>query len=431
MGLPNLSGSNIQDTYQRVLHTDGNLVHDGTGSALPISFISGNLNTPNGTLILGPSHGFIKAYGGDESWLSISGPSPSSRITSVNTQLKLPDDKGISFGADAHFRIESEEDPDKLIFKTWDHGDFSTVTRLEMDKLGNITSSANISSSGDIYGNTVHVGDSITASGDISAGGNIYASRVHIGTSGGNGLEFLGDNNRIYYDSSNINIAIDDDDILTAKATGINVTGHITASGNIKASGDVIVSGSIRSLSNPDETFIQFGASDGDLNIVNSGGRITLEAQGGIELGSPGTTTVASGSLTVLGTLDAGDVFTSELTNGSLTYCTVGQEIHFGAITGSGGPTPLKLFANEVASLVIGVDGNITTIGNITADGTITGLDILSKNNPSSGLKFNSGSTDVLHNLVVTGSITASGNISSSGTITAASFVGNMDGGSF
>ena len=32
--LPNLSGSNIQDTYQRVLHTDGTLVYNGTGSVI-------------------------------------------------------------------------------------------------------------------------------------------------------------------------------------------------------------------------------------------------------------------------------------------------------------------------------------------------------------------------------------------------------------
>ena len=34
--LPNLSGSNIQDTYQRVLHTDGTLVYNGTGSVISI-----------------------------------------------------------------------------------------------------------------------------------------------------------------------------------------------------------------------------------------------------------------------------------------------------------------------------------------------------------------------------------------------------------
>tara|TARA_R110001606_G_C15309311_1_gene643460 strand:+ start:600 stop:1187 length:588 start_codon:yes stop_codon:yes gene_type:complete len=39
MALPNLSGSNIQDTYQRVIHTDASgLVYNGTGSILPIAF---------------------------------------------------------------------------------------------------------------------------------------------------------------------------------------------------------------------------------------------------------------------------------------------------------------------------------------------------------------------------------------------------------
>ena len=228
------------------------------------------------------------------------------------------------------------------------------------------------------------------------------------------------DTTKIYVDGNNLNFEVDGSDSFQAYNNRLYVNGSITASGGIRV-GD--------SIGKSDEKFINFNPSDGDLDIFNSDGRITLEAQGGIILGSSGTTT--SGSLTVLGTLDAGDVFTSELTNGSLTYLTVGQDIKFGAISGQGGPTPLKLYANATASLVIGVDGNITTIGDITADGTITGLDILSKLNPASGLKFNSGSTDVLQNLIVTGSIIASGNISSSGTITATSFIGTMDGGSF
>jgi hypothetical protein len=32
MALPNLTGQNIQDTYQRVLQTDGGIIRDGTGS---------------------------------------------------------------------------------------------------------------------------------------------------------------------------------------------------------------------------------------------------------------------------------------------------------------------------------------------------------------------------------------------------------------
>jgi hypothetical protein len=49
MALNNLTGQNIQDTYQRVVQTDGTNLADGTGSLLPISFngndviISGSL----------------------------------------------------------------------------------------------------------------------------------------------------------------------------------------------------------------------------------------------------------------------------------------------------------------------------------------------------------------------------------------------------
>ena len=37
MALPNLENQNIQDTYQRVIQTDGTSTYDGTGSILPIS----------------------------------------------------------------------------------------------------------------------------------------------------------------------------------------------------------------------------------------------------------------------------------------------------------------------------------------------------------------------------------------------------------
>ena len=35
MALPNLTDQKIQETYQRVLQTDGENIYDGTGSALP------------------------------------------------------------------------------------------------------------------------------------------------------------------------------------------------------------------------------------------------------------------------------------------------------------------------------------------------------------------------------------------------------------
>ena len=43
MALPNLSGSNIQDTYQRVLQTDNGRLRDGTGSLVSFSEIDTSL----------------------------------------------------------------------------------------------------------------------------------------------------------------------------------------------------------------------------------------------------------------------------------------------------------------------------------------------------------------------------------------------------
>ena len=51
MAVNNLKGQNIQDTFQKVVQTDGSNLADGTGSLLPIEFnennviISGSLNT--------------------------------------------------------------------------------------------------------------------------------------------------------------------------------------------------------------------------------------------------------------------------------------------------------------------------------------------------------------------------------------------------
>ena len=49
MALNDLTGQNIQDTYQRVVQTDGTNLADGTGSLLPIS-IDGNDVTISGSL---------------------------------------------------------------------------------------------------------------------------------------------------------------------------------------------------------------------------------------------------------------------------------------------------------------------------------------------------------------------------------------------
>tara|TARA_B100000214_G_scaffold284421_1_gene213964 strand:+ start:119 stop:316 length:198 start_codon:yes stop_codon:yes gene_type:complete len=46
MALPDLTGQNIQDTYQRVLQTDNGTLRDGTGSLVTLTNItaSGNIS---------------------------------------------------------------------------------------------------------------------------------------------------------------------------------------------------------------------------------------------------------------------------------------------------------------------------------------------------------------------------------------------------
>tara|TARA_R100000734_G_C3308932_1_gene99573 strand:+ start:890 stop:1084 length:195 start_codon:yes stop_codon:yes gene_type:complete len=40
MALPDLTGQNIEDTYQRILQVDSGVVRDGTGSLVPIKAAS-------------------------------------------------------------------------------------------------------------------------------------------------------------------------------------------------------------------------------------------------------------------------------------------------------------------------------------------------------------------------------------------------------
>ena len=51
MALPNLTGQNIENTYQRVLQTDGGDLRDGTGSLVTLTNItaSGNISS-SGTI---------------------------------------------------------------------------------------------------------------------------------------------------------------------------------------------------------------------------------------------------------------------------------------------------------------------------------------------------------------------------------------------
>lgn len=55
MALPDLTGLNIEDTYYRLLQTDGTYIYDGTGS---IFNISGSANIDTGSFAITGSNTF-------------------------------------------------------------------------------------------------------------------------------------------------------------------------------------------------------------------------------------------------------------------------------------------------------------------------------------------------------------------------------------
>ena len=61
MALPDLSGSKIQDTYQRVIHTDGSSLFDGAGNTILASTELSSLQTMNNNTISNADWGFVES----------------------------------------------------------------------------------------------------------------------------------------------------------------------------------------------------------------------------------------------------------------------------------------------------------------------------------------------------------------------------------
>ena len=120
MALPNLSGSNIQDTFQRVLQTDGGDLRDGTGSLVTLNNItaSGNINAGGNV--------YATEYFVDD---VISLSHPSSNLLAVGN-------------ATAWHEIQL--------------GHSTQTNRIDLQ--GNVTASGNISASGDLYFNNIDGG---------------------------------------------------------------------------------------------------------------------------------------------------------------------------------------------------------------------------------------------------------------------------------
>ena len=153
MALNDFTGQNIQDTYQKVVQTDGTNLADGTGSLLPISFNGNKIITTND--------------------LEVSGIFKIPGFNNVSSSLAAAVAGGDNLGN--HTATQPINLDGNVIFG---------ITHL--------TASGNISASGEIF--TSHITaiggtstfSSITTNGNISASGNIIGLNIIGSIDGGN-----------------------------------------------------------------------------------------------------------------------------------------------------------------------------------------------------------------------------------------------------
>ena len=353
MALPNLSGSNIQDTYQRVLQKAGTNYYDGTGSAF-ITSDGGSQPDNSGVLVYNPN-GNVGGKLIADSGFTYTGTVLSAQCETINFTAAST---GIN-----------------LIGSITASGDISAsgdIIARNIIPEGNPTAGLRLNSTSTSILSNLFVSGSVTASGDISASGNIY-----VGAPGyGKKVILQGtiaDGNYIYGNGANtVSTAIHSINKFNVHSTGISVggagsspIGNITASGNISASGTITgntasFSSIIGTLTSPSQTNI---ASVGHSVTVGTLDRkITLT--GGSSFGIASRPSIAGGNSSFIS-------FTTGISLPDIQKLTFGSNLYNTYIAANGDqPEDLLIHANE--DIILNPDNQVIVNSNISSSGTIT-----------------------------------------------------------
>mgnify|MGYP003677181611 CR=1 FL=1 len=332
MALNDFTGQNIQDTYQKVVQTDGTNLADGTGSLLPISF-DGNNVTISGSLT---ANEYI--------------------VSSSVTNITIATLSGST--------------------------EFGDTTDDTHTFIGNITASGNISSSGQIDADKIRTGGRIASSvfdiacvGSIDTDGTISSTGISNSSTytGGGRIVLSGASSYIetpsYVSASSLisqthitasgNISASGTSLITAQdlildrqltvptIANVNTT-HVTASGDISSSGDVSAARFIGDVTNttgyryPNLTNVPSGIISSSLQVFTN-----ITASGNIS--SSGTITQANGLVA-----GAGRLYFSEFGGSNIYFIKAGNNLALA----NGGLTTSQ----------------ITASGNISASGEIIGI---------------------------------------------------------
>lgn len=215
MGLPNLSGSNIQETYQRVLHTDGASIYDGTGSTLPIGY-DGNTTTFTDNVEFQEGK-FVTVAGSAKILFQAD-------RTYFQDDIKIPDNVAFVLGTNSNHKMLVDSNDD---FYITSGSIFSQTSWLRYK-----TSINTLNVYSDFY-----TQGNITASGDISSSNIVKASAIHV--NGEHVLELTPDpTNAVLNIAKNNNITRINYGRDTS--TEHHIHGNVTASGNISCSGNLM-----------------------------------------------------------------------------------------------------------------------------------------------------------------------------------------------
>ena len=264
MAVNDFTGKNIQDTYQRVVQTDGTNLADGTGSLLPISFdgnnviVSGSLTAQTYVVsesIINVSSGSTIFGNSEDDSHTFTGALTASNFIKTDSGMLSPKYSigGIAFGFDVghgvigvgyesgiNINIGKSVCNITLHGSTTASGDISasgviTANRFDIDnnKFAAVGSSGtfDIGQTGQASLNLTH----ITASGNISASGTIFGDKL-TGPGGSDGLIIDATNG---VQIINTDAYVTNPSRLTIKDGDLTVDSHITASGNISASGEI------------------------------------------------------------------------------------------------------------------------------------------------------------------------------------------------
>lgn len=471
MAVNDLSNQNIQDTYQRVIQTDGTNTADGTGSLLPISFdgnnviISGSLvahsyvvsesitAVSSGSTIFGNSVDDIHQFTGS---ISISGSGtlgtnsgvPGLTITKDMVgdaiQLRLTDPTNnynlnigqgnnnayVKFDDHANQNLQFVSDTsDSHIFLDGGTGRTGMGTAAISSQLTvagdiyatHITASLNISASGELSANTVS--DALAAAVVAQIDNDEIpiaklaedAVTVTAGTNlSGGGSVTLGGSTTLNVDDAFIKNDADDTTSGILTAAGLNSTTHITSSGNISASGFI----------HGNELRVDTGTSQ-NYSYFNNGG-LFIKGPTADSDSNLGSLYIRNSSM--------GGTYTGA--HGVYFDCDLGFNIlmnsHTGQTTGS--------FVIWDASLGTGIPGvasskifEISHTGHITASGNISGsttstLSVGGQANVGSLVAAGTVQAEHLYSTddaVIDDDLTVGGDIRSSGFISSSQFEGN------